>query len=94
MTGGEACGVYKEVEIGPPSHSIGTVSNLLYFCGERFSQHSRYRLAAIVCKLQDLNLLRVKRGEQLVMSISMWAADLYSVQFVCGGGGGGDGRGN
>jgi hypothetical protein len=57
VTGGEACGVYKEVETGPPSHSIGT----------------------------DLKMLTMKQGEMLVMSISMWAADLYSLQFVCGG---------
>jgi hypothetical protein len=57
VTGGEACGVYKEVETGPPSHSIGT----------------------------DLKMLKMKQGEMLVMSISMWAADLYSLQFVCGG---------
>ena len=55
VTGGAACGQWKELVTKPPAVSIG--SDLSKAFGAK---------------------------EEVVMKISMWASDLYSVQFVCG----------
>lgn len=56
VTGGQACGQWKQVITKPPAVNIGT----------------------------DLSQVFAAE-EQVVLTISMWASDLYSLQFVCGG---------
>lgn len=55
VTGGEACGQWKQIVTKPPAISIGT----------------------------DLHKV-FKAKQEVVLSISMWASDLYSLQFMCG----------
>lgn len=55
ITGGQACGQWKEVITKPPAVNIGA----------------------------DLSQV-FSAKEQVVLTISMWASDLYSLQFVCG----------
>lgn len=55
VTGGQACGEWKEIVTKPPAVSIGA----------------------------DLSKV-FEPKEQVALTLSMWASDLYSVQFVCG----------